>query len=230
MRPASNIGFAAAVNLALNEYGNLGSDVLLLNPDARVLPSDLTILCDELHCSQDLAAIGPRLEGLDGSTQKSLWPIPSPWIALASLIGAADFVARRWFVSGAVLLLRGDAVEVVGLLDERFFLYAEETDWQLRALRAGWRVGVIPNALAQHEGGGTSSEAGRRELLFNASAERFVRKWYGAFGWQVYRVASILTALRRLATSRDEQARETQRRTIGHFWRGPIRCAETIQP
>jgi GT2 family glycosyltransferase len=169
-----------------------------------------------------LAAVGPRLVNPDGSEQKVLWPIPSPWTALASVVGAADAVSRRQFISGAVLLLRGDALDQVGLFDEQFFLYAEETDWQLRAIQAGWRVAVVQDAVAVHVGGGTSADPARRQLLFDASAERFTRKWYGNFGWQVLRMASILAALRRLVSTRDEDTRLTQRRAMMNFFRGPV--------
>lgn len=226
LRPTTNVGFARAVNLAMKQRQDPGTDVLLLNPDARLSPSDLMILHTYLHRTHDLAAAGPRLVDPKGDTQKALWPIPSPWTALATVIGAADRFTRRRFVNGAVLLLRGDAVEAVGEFDERFFLYSEEADWQLRALRAGWRVAAIRDATAMHLGGGTSSDPSERELLFNASAERFVRKWYGPLGWQVFRMASIVAASRRLLTSRNEQAKATNRRTIRQYWRGPVSCVE----
>jgi len=227
VRPPANIGFAAAVNVALSEHRVPGSDVLLLNPDARLPLSHLIAMCEELHHSSDLAAVGPRLVDPAGAAQKEFWPVPSPWSALAGVIGAADRLSRRRFISGAVLLLRGAAIDSLGTLDERFFLYAEETDWQLRALKAGWRVGLAPEATAVHLGGGTSTDPVRRELLFDASAERFARKWYGPVGWQVFRAASLLAAMRRLLMARSQDARTTQRRAITHYWRGPVRCAQS---
>jgi GT2 family glycosyltransferase len=226
VRAAGNIGFAAAVNVALRDHRPPGSDVLLLNPDARLSSADLTVLQEALHRSSDLAAVGPRLVNPDGSDQKGQWPIPSPWAALAGVFGAADLLTGRRFISGAVLLLRGDAVDAIGELDERYFLYGEETDWQVRALREGWLVRAVPAACAIHLSGGTSSDPGLRELQFDASAERFIRKWNGALGWQVFRLASILAALRRLVVSRDAPTRAIQRRAISHYWQGPIRCAD----
>jgi GT2 family glycosyltransferase len=229
LRPTTNVGFAAAVNLAMGARRDPGIDVLLLNPDACLMPADLRILLNRLHHSEDLAAVGPRVLSPDGETQKGLWPIPSPWIALAAMIGAADRFSRRRFVNGSVLLLRGAAVDEIGDFDERFFLYSEEADWQLRATLAGWKVAVVQDASATHVGGGTSSDPADRELLFNASAERFIRKWYGSLGWHVFRAASIGTAVRRLLTSRSDRKKDTYRRVIYHYWQGPVRCLEDLR-
>ena len=212
LRTAKNIGFAAAVNLAIELRRESGMDVLLLNPDARLSPTDVGILRDRLHSSNNVAAVGPRLLGPDGDSQKASWPVPSPWMAMATIIGAGEILCRRRFVNGAVLLLRGTAIDMIGSLDERFFLYSEEADWQLRAFRAGWTAAVVQEAVAVHLGGGTSSDPVQRELLFNASAERFIRKWYGSLGWQVFRAASILAALRRLLTSHNDRRTATYRR------------------
>jgi GT2 family glycosyltransferase len=229
VRPNANIGFAAAVNVALSAHREPGADVLLLNPDALLRAADLRSMHDELHRTHDLAAVGPRLFSPSGEAQKELWPVPSPWSAMFGVIGAADRLTRRRFVNGAVLLLRGSAIDSVGAFDERFFLYAEETDWQLRALQAGWRVGVVSQATATHLSGGTSADPVRRQLLFNASAERFVRKWYGTVGWQAFRMASILAALRRLLLATNRRERAMQRRAIDQYLRGPVRSARQLQ-
>ena len=229
VRPHNNIGFAAAVNVALRRHRDPDVDVLLLNPDAQLQVGDLRKMITELHRSSDLAAVSPRLFNSAGEAQKALWPVPSPWSALSGVIGIADRLGRRRFVSGAVLLLRGTAIDSIGAFDERFFLYAEETDWQLRALKAGWRVAVASEATAVHISGGTSADPVRRQLLFNASSELFARKWYGSFGWQLFRVASLLAALRRYALSRDIETRMTQRRAIAQYWRGPVRCAQNLK-
>jgi GT2 family glycosyltransferase len=229
VRPNTNIGFAAAVNVGLTGHREPGTDVLLLNPDALLRNTDLRKMHEELHRTHDLAAVGPRLFNPYGEAQKELWPIPSPWSAMSEVIGATNSFTHRRFVNGAVLLLRGAAIDALGVFDERFFLYAEEADWQLRALRAGWRVGVVSQATATHLSGGTSADPVRRQILFHASAELFARKWYGPVGWQLFRATSLLAAIRRLAFAKDDDTRLTQRRTITQYWRGPVRCARTLE-
>jgi GT2 family glycosyltransferase len=89
----------------------------------------------------------------------------------------------------------------VGPLDERFFLYAEECDWQLRALERGWHVKLVNDVEAIHAGSGSSPVEDLRRRHFRESAELFGRKWYGDRGWASMQGASLLGASVRLALS-----------------------------
>ena len=89
VRPHSNVGFAAGVNLALRRYRQPGTDVLLLNPDARLTPHDLDLLRREIHRVPDLVAIAPALTNPNGLPQRVAWPMPSPWTAIAGVIGVS---------------------------------------------------------------------------------------------------------------------------------------------
>ena len=125
---------------------------------------------------------------------------------------------------GAVLLLRREAIDDVGPFDERFFLYAEETDWQRRACIRGWTSAVCTSAVAEHAGAGTSTDSLRREKLFHAAQETYIRKWYGRTGWWIYRVAACLGAAVRTLMLTRERRMEAARRTLIYV-RGPRRCA-----
>src|SRR5579863_3232429 len=140
-------------------------------------------------------------------------------------VGLAGIRARRRFVVGSVMLLRREAIDDVGLFDERFFLYAEETDWQHRARKRGWTSAVCVHAVAEHVGAGTSVDPRRRETLFHAAQETYIRKWYGRTGWLLYRVAACLgAAVRTLVLTRDRRA-EAARRALLYF-RGPVAALE----
>ena len=80
------------------------------------------------------------------------------------------------------MLLRWEALQQVGELDERFFLYGEETDWQRRAAQLGWTAALCPDVVAVHDGAGSSDDPSRREVLFHAAQETYIRKWYGRRG------------------------------------------------
>src|SRR5581483_363837 len=131
--------------------------------------------------------------------------------------------ARERFAVGAVLLLRWEAVQEVGLFDERFFLYAEETDWQRRARGLRWRTELCQEAVAAHVGGGTSSDPVRREILFHAAQETYVRKWFGLAGWWTYRSAAVVGASARAIVLRRERRRAAARRAR-LYARGPRRA------
>nr|WP_279672593.1 glycosyltransferase family 2 protein [Flexivirga meconopsidis] len=101
------------------------------------------------------------------------------------------------YAIGSVLLLRAEALRQVGGFDDNFFLYAEETDWARRAALLGWRHRLSDDVVARHLGAATSTDPRRRETHFAAGQERFVRKHFGAAGWQVTRAAGIVGAMAR---------------------------------
>ena len=224
--PGENRGFAAGVNIALQRLTGGGVDVLLLNPDAVITPGAVRELADSMDGAgnERVAAVAPRLQGLDGSTQRVSWPFPTPARMWAEAVGLGRLPARRTFVVGAVLLLRREALDDVGGFDERFFLYGEEADWQRRAQQRGWTSVVCVTAMANHQGAGTSPDSRRRELLFHAGQEIYIRKWYGASGWWLYRVAACAgAAARALILLRDRRSEAARRALL--YLRGPRQVA-----
>jgi GT2 family glycosyltransferase len=222
-----NVGFAAGVNLALRDLlAGEACDVLLLNPDAELPEGALARLSAALHLDDRTCAVAPRLEHTSGSSQRVIWPFPSPRQAWVEAVGLGRLNRGVGFAVGAVLLLRWEALCEIGLLDERFFLYAEETDWQRRALERGWHSLVCEGVTATHAAGATSSDPSRREQLFYAAQELYVRKWFGARGWQLYRLANIVgAALRALILPRPRRGGAARRLLI--YLRGPCRAAAT---
>ena len=198
VRPPRNVGFAAGVNLGCADRG--GRDVLLLNPDAVLGWPDLLALQRELHADPSRGAVSPRLVRPDGSVEPPSWPVPSPLTVWLDALGLGRWNGGPRFLTGAVLLLRSDALLQVGGFDEHYFLYAEESDWQLRALKAGWTVAVVDSVTAVHLGGATSTSAAIRSEHFHRSARAFAQKWYGTRGAAVMRAGSFVGALRRCLT------------------------------
>jgi GT2 family glycosyltransferase len=198
--PGRNVGFAAAVNIGLARRE--GRDVLLLNPDARITGGGVRALAHAMEADPSLCAVGPALQDDQGGPQRVEWPIPSPAVEWAKALRLQRLLpAPKTFVVGAAILIRSEAIDDVGLMDERFFLYAEECDWQLRALRRGWKVCVAGQVVVRHTGGGSSEVERLRAHHFHNSARLFALKWYGWTGWVSMRSAFLLgTVLRLLAT------------------------------
>jgi GT2 family glycosyltransferase len=230
--PQQNLGFAGGVNVALRRILEAEPrDVLLVNPDAEIRQDAIDKLTARLHGDTGArrASGAPRLVSADGLEQRVLWPYPSPLRAWLEAIGLGRFPGRAKFAVGAVLLLRWEALKEVGLFDERFFLYAEEADWQRRAFDSGWTTELCGEAVASHAGAGTSADASRREVLFHAGQETYVRKWFGTPGWWSYRAAVVCGATVRALVLPAERRREAARRAL-LYARGPRRLADLSRP
>jgi GT2 family glycosyltransferase len=229
--PGENLGFAAAVNRALRMCAE-GNDVLLLNADARITSGVLEALRHRLHARADLAAVAPALRSATSNRPvPGLWPWHTPVGAWAEAVGLARLRLRRlrpessrYFLGGAVLLLRAGALADVGVLDERFFLYGEDEDWQRRALARGWVVRHCPDVQADHAGGGTEPDPTRLQRRVHAGIERYVRKWYGAGGWTAYRAAVLFGQILRMAAHRGAR-RAADARLARLYLAGPDRLA-----
>ncbi|WP_309064585.1 glycosyltransferase [Microbacterium sp.] len=220
--PGSNLGFGAAVNVALSDRLLPDADVLLLNPDAEIDRDGITALQRALRADPRLASVGPAQADPDGHTAQVEWPFPAPHRAVLEAVGLGGLAGGPRFVIGSVLLLRAEALAQVGGFDERFFLYAEETDWAYRAHLLGWRHAAVPEVTAVHAAGGTSSDPRRREAHFYASLERYLRKHHGAVGWAVARWANWAGAsVRALALRGEERVRARRRAAIHRL--GPVR-------
>ena len=212
---ARNAGFGAANNQAMRSAG--GEFVLLLNSDAFVRPGAIGAMVRCLRDHPEAGAVGPRLLNGDGSLQRSCYKFPGPGRAAAEgLLLTAAFPNHRrlgdyraWdhaggrevgFVIGACLLLRRAALDEVGMFDEDFFLYAEETDLCYRLRRAGWAVRFTPEAEVVHLNGGSGKAQPDRVFEeFQRGQERFVRKHHGRAGLAVYRAMRVVGSAVRVA-------------------------------
>lgn len=208
-----NGGFAVAVNEGFR--ATEAPNVLLLNPDAVLDTDCLEPLVDTLNRERRVAAAGPRLIDEDGRFMPTGRALPSARSELFKILGRFrpdDEESRSvGWICGACMLIRRSAWDRIGPFDERFFLYFEETDWCLRARRAGHEIHLIRDAVAFHEGGRSARESGG-ELLsgcladhFRRSRTQFFAKHHGAL------TARLLDGLRDLAEG-VRQRRATQKR------------------
>jgi N-acetylglucosaminyl-diphospho-decaprenol L-rhamnosyltransferase len=124
--------------------------VMILNDDTILDPLSLATMVSMMDQNPDLGALGPSMRGIDGAAQDSLLSFPTPVrIALQSLRpgrAAPPPGDRAGWLNGSCVLLRPQAVRDVGTLDERFFIFFEDTDLGLRLRDGGWRSTVAPDA------------------------------------------------------------------------------------
>lgn len=226
--PGKNLGFGAGVNVALRwlaDNGADGQDVLLLNPDAQVSAEGISKMHADLHARPRIAAVGAtQVDPASGREARVWWPFPHPARAWLEAFGLGSVNRARGFAIGSILMLRAEAVTAIGHFDERFFLYAEEVDWQKRAVDDGWSIAVSP-VDAVHIGGATSDDGSLRERYFHASAELYIRKHFGAVGWQTYRSAMIIGASARSLLLSAARRRSAAARLLLYV-HGPVRALE----
>lgn len=211
-----NVGFAKANNQAINLAR--GRYYLLLNTDAFVHQGTLKTLINYMDAFPKIGAAGCRLYYEDGTLQRSANAFPTLftelWQALwldrlfpnnqtfgkytMSYWGLDDFREVDW-VMGACMILRREAIEQVGLLDERFFMYSEEADLCYRIKHGGWIVSYIPDASATHLWGGTSRKVPSETFLrLYRSRILFFRKHYGILTTWLYKLVLLMSSLVRI--------------------------------
>jgi GT2 family glycosyltransferase len=168
LRNSCNAGFARAANQGLAEAR--GDFVLLLNNDARLEPGALRAFAEAFDRIPGLAIAGAQLRYADGRLQNAIAPLPTlpaeilprvllQWIFPRRFRGkvAADAPLPVESVIGACLAVRRSVLAQLGLLDEDYFFFLEETEWCQRARRLGFQVYHVPGARVVHGQGQTAS-------------------------------------------------------------------------
>jgi GT2 family glycosyltransferase len=188
-----NLGFARANNQAIRM--SRADLILLLNSDTEVRSSALAELVEFMRSHRKAGAAGARLLNTDGSLQPSCHPMLAPWreiwrlLLLDRISQRSSYPMDRWgmieprrvdVIKGACLMLRREALDTVGLLDERYFMFTEEIDLCHRLAVGGWELWWIPRAEVLHHGGiSTRQIEPRMNVELYRSKVQFVRKFSG---------------------------------------------------
>jgi GT2 family glycosyltransferase len=199
-----NGGYAYGNNFAIRpalQSAHPPRYVLLLNPDTQVRPGAVHALLDFMEHHPSVGIAGSSFENPDGS----LWPIgfkfPSVWSELDDGLrfGPVTKLLKKQTVPqtltavaqpidwlpGASLIIRREVFEAIGLMDEEYFLYYEETDFCLQAKRAGWDCWYVPESRVMHIVGQSTGVTVRNQrpkrlpAYLHISRRRFFVKNYG---------------------------------------------------
>ena len=191
IRSRENLGFSGGHNLALARAR--GRHLLILNPDTRVDPGALGGMVDFADRNPGVGAVGPRLEDGRGSLQRSWGATPGTISLIAHKLllhrlfpGPRLARSRSWeggdvgWVTGACLMVRREAAEAAGPLDDGMFMCHEDVEWCMRLGEAGWRVVHYPRSrVVHHEGRSIRQRLGEMLVVSQQSQYYLVQKHFG---------------------------------------------------
>jgi len=199
-----NVGFQAIVKKGIEN--SAGEYLLILNGDIIVTENAIQNMLNFLQANSSVGMVGPKLLNFNGTLQISCFRFYKPFTILyrRTFLGKMSFAKKHldWFlmndydhttpkevdwIMGSAVMISRNALEKVGLLDPRYFMYMEDVDWCRRFWENGFRVVYYPLASMHHYHGKGSAKGGIvRSLLFNkytwihiTSAVRYFKKFFG---------------------------------------------------
>ncbi|MCA9654607.1 MAG: glycosyltransferase family 2 protein [Myxococcales bacterium] len=226
-----NAGFGAGNNLAFRHamsWDDPPEYFYLLNPDAYPDRGTVEHMVRFMEDHPRVGQAGTKVRHPGGELRLSAFRFPSVWSELEQglHLGLASRLLDRWkvvpeapeqtgevdWVSGASVILRRAMLDEIGLFDENFFLYFEETDLAMRAKRAGWSTYYVVEATAEHIGQvstGIKDTKKRRPRYWFESRAYYLRKNHGRAALlaanTAFAGAYLLHEIRKKLTSKTDQ-------------------------
>lgn len=207
-----NLGFAKPNNEAMR-LARSEKYILLLNPDTIVYESSLQNLVDFAEQHPQAGVIGPKVLNDDGTFQKHCKRGEArPWETFAYFLGLSKLFPKVKFfsgylqthldenqthevpaISGCCMLIRRETLNEIGNLDEDFFAYQEDTEYCVRARKAGWKVYYTPVAQITHLGGRGGSRAQPYKAIYKWHHSYYIyynkhlaKDYFFLFNWFYY--------------------------------------------
>lgn len=165
-----NLGFARACNIAVG--ASSGDLILFLNPDCVLVPGAVSAMRRAMRTHAGVGMLGGLLLNPDGSEQAGgRRLVPTPWRSLVRALGLQRYAERYprllegydlhlsplpaepeevEAISGACMLVRKQALDEVGMLDDGYFMHCEDLDWCMRFRQHGWQILFVPDARVVH--------------------------------------------------------------------------------
>jgi GT2 family glycosyltransferase len=246
IRNERNLGFARANNIGMRK--SHGRYICLINSDVVVLQGCIEGLVDFMDGNREIGIAGPQIIDAEGRVQRSCMGFPTIGNTIYRSLTLDRIFPRSRILGGKLMtfwshdttrlvdvingcfwIVRREALDDVGLLDEDFFMYGEDIDWCKRFKKAGWQVMFFPRVKAIHYGGGSSSNAPINFFLERQHADlQYWQKHYTGLECLVYMLIMWFdqgirivghSVLFLLKTSRkDERLFKIRRYTAGLHW------------
>lgn len=218
-----NVGVARGNNQCIQNSS--GRYIYILNNDTVVYRESIEAMVRFLDEHPEAGAVGGNLLNPDGTFQSGFFSFPTlleeflivshisirlnPYFP--SYNGTYPTLREVDWISSASIVVRRSAIEGIGLIDEDYFIYSDETDWQYRLWKAGWKVYYLPRVTTVHYGGGSFQPGGKRYTLVYRGRMLFARKHYSRLYCTLQRAMFAGAALGRLGVWLGAQ--------LSHKWR-----------
>ena len=189
-----NLGYARGVNIGIQNSS--GKYILILNPDVIVTDNSIQKMVNYMDKHLDIGMLGPRVLNFNGTHQKTFFsyykPITIP-ARRSRLLGKIQPFKRALndflmsdanpaklqtpdWIMGSTLMVRREAINKVGLMDEKFFMYFEDVDWARRFWHNDYKVVYYPEAVTYHyHQRESSSRLGILDAIFNKKTRWHIR-------------------------------------------------------
>ena len=247
IRNQENLGFARANNIGIKAIA--GRYLCLMNSDIFVLNGCLMNLITFMDQNLNVGMSGPRLLNRDHIFQPSCRYFPSIWNNLCHAFAInrlfpksaffSDSLMEHWehdtvqsvdVLPGCLWMVRREALNQVGLLDERFFIYGEDVDWCKRFHDHGWDVVFYPDAETIHYHGASSANDPIRFIVEMQKADlQYWKKHHGSIGKAAYMAIILLRhVLRVIARAFQYLIRPSQRKTIAFKLKQSMACIRLV--
>ena len=199
-----NVGFQALVKKGFEQ--STGKYILMLNSDIIVNPNSVQELFNTIGSDQSIGMVGPKLLNFNGTLQSSCFRFYKPYTIVyrRTLLGKFAFAKKHlnWFLMndydhktpkevdwlmGSAIMISRSAIDKVGMMDPRYFMYMEDVDWCRRFWDAGYKVMYYPLVQMHHYHGKGSAKGGVLKSLFSSrltwihisSGIKYFRKFWG---------------------------------------------------
>ena len=198
-----NLGFSGGNNLGIKYSLDNGSNfILLLNNDTVVEPDFLDKLVDSFNKNENVGITAPKINYY--YKPEIIWTVGGE---ISKIRGSGFAYSDKneseienkekfvTFASGCCLLIKKEVFENIGFLDEKFFLYVEDTDFCCRTVKAGYKIVVTPKSKIYHKVGNSTSESLKQIPLYYTTRNRLFFAKKNFYGFHLITTIYIFTAM-----------------------------------
>lgn len=240
-RNPDNRGYARGVNQGIRR--STGKKVCLLGSDTRVRPGTMRVLVDHLDANPDVGAVAPPLLNDDGTYQTACMRFPTLktamwWDTPLERLCPDSKELRRYKMSdwdhrgsravdqppGTCFMISRAVIDVVGLMDERLWLFFNDVDWSLRIRKAGYAIWYVEAPGVYHHEGGSTRNYTDFAAEWHRNRVSFYKKHFHTLGSLLTKAVVIYVALRQCIRVKrhvpfGKEYKDHCRMVLGQMWR-----------